>query len=73
MAKIPAEQAAQLRLAFDMHDVGVAMMQENLRRKFPQDSERQLMARLVAWLRTRPGAVNGDAIGTLRQATSQAE
>ncbi|MBL8923249.1 MAG: hypothetical protein JNJ54_30640 [Myxococcaceae bacterium] len=56
----------KLRLAFEMHDLGCAMMRENLRRRFPDETDEQLERRFVEWLQTRPGAEHGDAVGRPR-------
>ena len=58
------EAAAKLRTALDLHEAGVLMMRENLRRQFPSESADQIEERLVAWLHTRPGAEQGDGVGT---------
>jgi hypothetical protein len=41
-------------------------MRQNLRRRFPRESEEQIERRLLAWLRDRPGAERGDAGGPVR-------
>jgi hypothetical protein len=56
----------KLRLAFEMHDLGCAMMRENLRRRFPEDSDEARERRFIEWLHTRPGAELGDAVGRPR-------
>jgi hypothetical protein len=63
VSKTLAEQGAQLLLAFEMFEVGVAMMRQNLRRKHPTASDETIEAELEAWLRHRPGAEAGDAEG----------
>jgi hypothetical protein len=57
---------AKLQLAFELFDAGVDLMRQNLRRRHPAASERELEERLVQWLRTRPGAEHGDAPGRPR-------
>ena len=47
--------AARLRLAFELFEAGVAMMGANLRREHPEWTPAQVEARLVEWLRERPG------------------
>lgn len=59
-ASSPAER---LRTALEMCDAGVEMMRLNLRRRFPEEGNEQIAARLSAWLRERPGAEHGDAPG----------
>lgn len=52
-----------LWLAFELHEAGVALMRQNLRRRMPHASEEQIDAHLASWLRERPGAEPGDAEG----------
>jgi hypothetical protein len=59
----PKQLADNLRLAFELHEAGVALMLQNLRRRFPDASEEEIEARLAAWLKERPGAEFGDAEG----------
>lgn len=54
---------ARFRLALDLHEAGVALMRQNLRRRHPGESEQEIDARLAAWLMHRPGAEHGDAVG----------
>jgi hypothetical protein len=58
--------AERLRIALDLHDAGVAMMRQNLRRQHPAASEQEIERMLAAWLRERPGAEHGDAVGKPR-------
>jgi Rv0078B-related antitoxin len=60
------EPAAKLRLACDLFDTGVAMMRQTLQRRFPTASDQAIADALAAWLRERPGAEHGDALGRLR-------
>lgn len=39
------------------------MMRQNLKRRHPEASEQEIDDRLRSWLRERPGAEHGDAIG----------
>jgi Rv0078B-related antitoxin len=52
-----------LRLTFALHEAGVDMMRQNLRRRWPQMPDDEIEARLLVWLRERPGAELGDAPG----------
>lgn len=52
-----------LRVALDLSEVGIALMRQNLRRRFPAASEDDIDQRLRAWVRHRPGAEHGDAAG----------
>jgi hypothetical protein len=36
---------------FDLYEAAEVMMRQNLRRWFPEESERQVERRLLAWLR----------------------
>lgn len=53
----------RLRLAFDLHEAGIDLMRQNLRRRDPQADAAEIEQRLGAWLRHRPGAEHGDAVG----------
>lgn len=53
----------KLRLAFRLHEEGVSLMRQNLRRRHPDESETEVDTRLLAWLHHRPGAEYGDAAG----------
>lgn len=44
------DPAAQLRLAFEMFELGVAMMRQKLRRDAPDASEEEIEAKLDRWL-----------------------
>lgn len=57
------EAARRLEQALEMHDDGVAMMRENLRRKHPVASEEEIDELLGQWLAIRPGAELGDGEG----------
>jgi Rv0078B-related antitoxin len=57
---------ARVKTTFELYELAEAMMRQNLRRRFPQESEEQIESRLVAWLRDRPGAKIGDASGPVR-------
>ena len=57
------DAAERLRLAFDLFAAGEAMMRQNLRRRFPGASDREIEDHLLAWLAERPGAEHGDAAG----------
>lgn len=55
--------AEKLRAALELHDVGVALMRQNLRRRNPNVSAADIEKLLLDWVRTRPGAEHGDAVG----------
>ncbi|WP_437736273.1 hypothetical protein [Sorangium sp. So ce1335] len=55
--------AENLRLACELHDAGVALVRQNLRRRLPEASEEDIDMRLADWLRERPGAEFVDAEG----------
>jgi hypothetical protein len=40
----------RLLLAFEMADLGIALMRENLRKRFPSESPESLRRRLSDWL-----------------------
>jgi hypothetical protein len=62
-ATTPAER---LRIALDLHDAGVEVMRQNLRRRHPGAGEQEIERLLLAWLHERPGAEHGDAVGRPR-------
>lgn len=55
--------AEKLRAALELHEVGVELMRQNLRRRHPHASDETIEQLLTDWLRTRPGAEHGDAAG----------
>lgn len=57
------DPAARLRTALELHELGVQMYRQRLRRERPQLTDAELAAEIRAWLRSRPGAEHGDAIG----------
>jgi hypothetical protein len=52
-----------LRVAFELHEAGVEMKRQNLRRRFPDADETEIEAGVRAWLQERPGAEHGDGPG----------
>ena len=59
-------RVARLREALRMHDEGVALMRQNLRRRHADASDEAIEEMLLAWLRERPGAEHGDGEGRPR-------
>lgn len=57
--------AEKFRATLGLHEAGVAVMRQNLRRRNPGASVAKIEQLLSAWLRTRPGAEHGDAAGRL--------
>jgi len=57
------DPAARLRVALDLHTLGEQMLRQRLRREQPQIAAAELDAAVAAWLRERPGAELGDAVG----------
>jgi Rv0078B-related antitoxin len=53
----------RFRTALELFEAGVAMMRQNLRRRFPQADEKEIAERLAQWLQERPGAEYGDCDG----------
>jgi hypothetical protein len=53
----------RLRLAFQLHEDGVSLMRQNIRRRYPGETEIEIDRRLLTWLHHRPGAEHGDALG----------
>jgi hypothetical protein len=58
-----ARLVQNLRLTFDLHEAGVDLMRQNLRRRFPDAQDTEIEARLAQRLHERPGAELGDAPG----------
>jgi hypothetical protein len=48
---------------FELQELGIAMMQMNLRRRHPEATEAQVRAMLATWLQERPAAPQGDGEG----------
>jgi hypothetical protein len=61
--------AARLRAALQLSDVGLALMRQNLRRRFPDAGPREIERLLLEWRLHRTDAPHGDAVG--RVATFQ--
>lgn len=55
--------AEKLSLAVDLAESGLDVMRAKLVREDPEADPAEIERRLVAWLRTRPGAEHGDAEG----------
>jgi Rv0078B-related antitoxin len=45
---------SRLRLAFDLSETGFLIMEQNLRRRYPEASESEIRQRLTAWIQKRP-------------------
>ncbi len=58
------DPATRLRIALELHDLGVRMQRQRLRREHPEWSDAELADAMRAWMRDRPGAEHGDATGT---------
>ncbi|MEA2220379.1 MAG: hypothetical protein QOJ35_3005 [Solirubrobacteraceae bacterium] len=58
------DPAKRLRVALELHDLGARMHRQHLRREHPDWSDAELDDAMRAWMRERPGAEHGDAIGT---------
>lgn len=58
-----AAAAARLRTALDLFDTGVEIKRRGLMRLFPDADTATIERKIVEWLRTRPGAEHGDAVG----------
>jgi hypothetical protein len=57
-------EAQRLRTAIAMHDFGVRMYRQRLRRERPGATDEDIDEQLWSWLRHRPGAEHGDAVGS---------
>lgn len=58
-----ARAAERLRTSLELHDLGVAMTRQRLRRLHPDATEEALQAMLRDWFAMRPGAEWGDGEG----------
>lgn len=67
------QTAERFRCALELHEAGVVLMRQNLRRRFPAASDAEIEERLVAWLSVRPGAEHGDSVGTVVSAAESLE
>jgi Rv0078B-related antitoxin len=56
---------ARVQRTFDLNETAEAVMRQNLRRRFPRDSEEEIELRVVAWLQDRP-VEHTDARGTFQ-------
>ena len=62
----PIQDRALLRrmeMAFDLYEMAEEMMRQNLRRRNPEASEREIEQGIREWLHRRPGAEHGDGVG----------
>jgi hypothetical protein len=50
MQRETVDPGAQLALALEMFEVGVAMKREKLKRQFPSESDDEIERRLECWL-----------------------
>jgi hypothetical protein len=50
---------------FELFELGIEMMRQNLRRRHPDADDEEIRRRLVEWLHDRPWARHGDAEGRL--------
>jgi hypothetical protein len=66
MAEEAEELGARLRFALDLFEAGDELQRRRLRRENPSISEEEMELLVAAWLRHRPGAPYGDAIGRRR-------
>jgi hypothetical protein len=49
------DPAYGLRVAFDLFDAAEALLRQNILREFPESTEQEIEAKIVAWLQDRPG------------------
>ena len=53
----------RVRTALDLFRVGIDMMEQRLKRKHPAAHPDEIQRMLIDWIRARPGAEHGDAVG----------
>jgi hypothetical protein len=58
-----AGAAQRLRLALDMYLMGEQKQRARLRHERPEASPEEIEKAVGEWLRSRPGALHGDAVG----------
>jgi hypothetical protein len=64
--RVPDETPAErIRIAFDLHDLAVAMVRQNWVRRHPDATPEEVEQAVLAWLAHRPGAEHGDCDGRL--------
>ena len=51
--------AEKLRLAVQLHNTGVQLKKQQLKRRHPKHSEVQIMAQLYEWLQQTPALLSG--------------
>jgi hypothetical protein len=56
--------AERMALALELDEVGEAMLRQRLRGVRPERTEGEVDALVDAWRQRRPGAEDGDAVGT---------
>ncbi|MGH8951455.1 MAG: hypothetical protein ACRDX9_08515 [Acidimicrobiia bacterium] len=56
---------AGLRVALELVDLGAQLHAQRHRRKHPGAPEEEVRAVVLAWLRDRPMAPDGDAVGSV--------
>jgi hypothetical protein len=49
--------------SFELTELGMRMLAQRYRREHPEATEREVEDHVRAWLRDRPGAPDGDAVG----------
>ena len=54
-----SDEASRLRTAFMLFDAGYELMHQNLRRRYPDETEEQVHRRLVEWLQSSGGERSG--------------
>lgn len=59
----------KLRVTFALHEDGVAMMRQNLRRRHPGESDEEIDERLRVWLRDRAPDAPGRPVPWPRPST----
>lgn len=59
-----------LQAAFELFEVAVAMVETTYRRGHPGVSDEEVAAHVQRWLLDRPGAPQGDCVGSSRDPAS---
>jgi len=48
------DPAYGLRVAFDLFDAAEELLRQNILREFPESTEQEIEAKIIAWLQERP-------------------
>lgn len=64
--KLPRDPRMQMAVAMQLHEAGIALMRQNLRRRFADVSEAEIDLKLQHWLTRQDDPIPGDVAGPVR-------